>query len=136
MYYAEMSSIEEVGTVTYPTFLKIWYTIFPNVKVPARKAVHGKCLLCSTLTELLKGHCTIGKYYFIVFIILIFFIIIMLLKTNADERKYYRAMFTFHAATFMSERRQYYARRTEAVDYPDSVCSMIMDGMAQVYNYF
>jgi hypothetical protein len=135
MYYAEMSSIEEVETVSYPTFLKIWYKIFPNVKIPARKAVHGKCLLCSTLTELLRGHCTIGKHYFIDFII-------FSLKTNqllyifADERKYYRAMFSFHAATFMSERRQYYARRTEAFNYPDSFCSMIMDGMAQVFNYF
>ena len=51
---------------------------------------------------------------------------------DLDERKYYRAMFTFHAATFMSERRQYYARRTEALNYPDSFCSIIMDGMAQV----
>ena len=68
----------------------------------------GKCTICAQLTELMRSHCTLR------------------------EKSYYRGLFTFHASTFMSERRQYYARRLQGKMEPEFYLSMIMDGMAQV----
>ena len=107
LYDTYVKDLEGDEIVSYSSFCTIWKKIFPHVKIPARKAVHGKCTTCAQLTELMRS-CTMR------------------------DKNYYRGLFTYHAATFMSERRQYYQRRIQAKTEPLEYLSMIMDGMAQV----
>lgn len=133
VYETYVNDLPGEKILSISAFCKIWHRIFPHVKIPARKAVHGevyfffyfsffctthvalprvpplgKCTVCAQLTELMRSHCT------------------------QREKSYYRGLFTFHASTFMSERKQYYARRLQGKMEPESYLSMIMDGMAQV----
>lgn len=92
---------------SYSKFTELWDLLFPFVSIRVYKAVTGKCNCCALI-------CGLRWTY-----------------RDQLRRNLLKELHTFHRGTFMKERISYYDRKREAIENPDSVMSIILDGMAQ-----
>ncbi len=93
--------------VCFQTFLGIWKTTYPYVKVRKYKSSCGHCNLCSVLSDKRR------KY------------------RDRAGREEVTNLFALHRLSCMGERRLYYDRREEAARNPNLFLSSISDGMMQ-----
>ena len=91
----------------YEALDELWNDCFPKVLIREFKAVSGKCRVCATLSILRSSF-----------------------RDNKRRLETTR-LHAFHRGTYMGERKFYYSRRRDALDYPSEFCSLITDGMAQ-----
>lgn len=92
---------------SYGKFLELWDLLFPFVSIREYKAVTGKCNCCALICQLRWTY------------------------RDHLRRNLLKELHTFHRGTFMKERMSYYDRKKEAIENPDSVMSVILDGMSQ-----
>jgi len=95
----EFLSISAFGTT--------WKSCFPHVKVRKFKAVSGKCMTCSHLSELRLNT-----------------------RDNA-RRANVTLLHSYHRHMYMGEREGYYKRQALALRDPQRYMSLIIDGMQQ-----
>lgn len=50
-----VDDLGEVNSVGYHSFLELWHTCFPHVRVREYKQCCGKCITCLKLTEYRRG---------------------------------------------------------------------------------
>lgn len=98
------------GKVSYGSFLRLWKSQFPHVKVRKYKAVTGKCQHCAILTELRTS------------------------SKKATVRRRVTSLHALHRYTYMNERKVYYDKINAAISSPHSSMSIIIDGMAQQHS--
>ncbi len=94
-------------TLQYGSFINMWTTCFPHVKIREYKAVSGKCQVCTMLSEARRKHLSL------------------------EARRYITQLHAFHRTMYMGERLEYYRRRNDAMLMPSSYWSAIGDGMMQ-----
>ncbi len=95
--------------IGYDSFLNLWTTCFPHVKIREYKAVSGKCKTCALLSETRRKHLSLAA------------------------RRYTTQLHSFHRSMYMGERLEYYKRRNEAMLMPSEYWSAISDGMQQAH---
>ena len=98
---------ECIFKVSYKVWKGIWSELFSHVKMRVYKSVTGKCKVCA----LLSGVRSKFKH--------------PSLKKMATE------LHELHRSFYMAERQAYYEKKREALENPDEVMSVILDGMAQ-----
>lgn len=98
---------EEFAIIKYHGFKKIWKRCFPNVKITQWLNVNGKCEQCEHIYE--------REAVF---------------KT-AREREEIAFLKQFHRGMISKARGTYYKNRVLAYLFPETYCSIIMDGMQQ-----
>jgi hypothetical protein len=86
------------------SFISIWDSCFPNVKIRQFKVVSGKCNTCAC-----------GRKTF----------------TAKIVKEYLQVLHKLHRSAYMSERLEYGKRRNEAIESKESFLSLISDGMSQ-----
>jgi hypothetical protein len=93
--------------VSYSTFCQLWTLCFEHVKIRQYKAVSGKCNTCAFLSEMRRSF------------------------ADPRRRQLITLFHALHRTTYMQERLAYYDRKFNAINFPDSYLSCIIDGMAQ-----
>jgi hypothetical protein len=93
--------------VSYSTFCELWLLCFPHVKIREYKVVTGKCNTCAILSEMRRSF------------------------SDPRRRQLITLFHSLHRTTYMQERLAYYDRKLDAINFPDSYVSCIIDGMAQ-----
>lgn len=93
----------------YHSFLNLWETCFPHVKIREFKAVTGKCKTCTLLSEARRKQLSLAG------------------------RRYLTELHALHRTMYMGERLKYYDRRNEAMLMPRLYWSGIGDGMMQAH---
>ncbi len=94
---------EEV--LAYTTFLNLWVTCFPHVRIREFKAVTGKCKTCAVLSEARRK------------------------QLSYAGCRYLTELHSLHRTMYMGERLTYYERRDRACRTPSEFWSAIGDGM-------
>lgn len=102
-YYQEYAA-ETKETVKLPSFLLIWRTEFPTLKIPRQKRL-GKCKVCADLKEKLAA------------------------AQTPEERDLLKQKRRDHLTFVRLERKYYHMNRARAKKFPDDVLCIILDGM-------
>lgn len=93
----------------YEAWLKLWNMAFEHVRIREYKAVTGKCLTCAILSDLRRT------------------------RKDSGGRKQTTTLQAYHRSAFMGERETYYDRQREALDDPENIMSIIIDGKLSYY---
>ncbi len=105
MEYHDAISDAGEDVLEYTSFLHMWATCFPHVKIREYKAVSGKCKTCALLSEARRK------------------------QLSSAGRRYITQLHAFHRTMYMGERLTYYERRNNAILMPRDYWSAIGDGM-------
>lgn len=113
-YQCDMIETEFVGGVgvsalTKESFLKMWESCFPYVKIRTYKSVDGKCKTCARLSYLRRRY------------------------RNRDYRHQITRLFYIHRSAYMGERATYAQRSQLALQSPQDYLSIATDGMQQAH---
>jgi hypothetical protein len=104
---SNLSGLTE-DVLCYQEWLRVWHTVFPNVKVRAYKQVTGKCWVCFHINDG-RRRC----------------------RDQANQKALKQLHQLHRGGLYMLERSTYKARARFAVANSDRVCSLIIDGMDQ-----
>lgn len=100
---------DKIVPLSYKSFVRLWHTCFPHVRIREYKQCCGKCNVCFKLSEARRS------------------------TKDPAAKEYFTYMHRLHRTMYMGERKTYAERRKMARDVPSKYVSTISDGMAQLH---